>query len=88
MVNEFDFLGKQVLVVGGLSGIGNGIVQVFCIRGVQVVVCGMCVCVVEYFVVEGFDFIGLFYVQFDVGNFGVIDVFKLFFDWFDILVLV
>ena len=28
-MNELDFSGKQVLVVGGSSGIGNGIAQAF-----------------------------------------------------------
>lgn len=33
MVNELDFTDKQVLVVGGSSGIGNGIAQAFRARG-------------------------------------------------------
>ena len=28
-MNELDFSGKQILVVGGSSGIGNGIAQAF-----------------------------------------------------------
>ena len=28
-MNELDFSGRQVLVVGGSSGIGNGIAQAF-----------------------------------------------------------
>ena len=38
-MNELDFSGKQVLVVGGSSGIGNGIAQAFRARGAQVAVC-------------------------------------------------
>ena len=32
-MNELDFSGKQVLVVGGSSGIGNGIAQAFRAKG-------------------------------------------------------
>ena len=39
-MNELDFSGKQVLVVGGSSGIGNGIAQAFRTRGARVAVCG------------------------------------------------
>ena len=33
-MNELDFSGKQVLVVGGSSGIGNGIARTFDENGV------------------------------------------------------
>ena len=39
-MNELDFSGKQVLVVGGSSGIGNGIAQAFRTKGARVLVCG------------------------------------------------
>ena len=39
-MNELDFSGKQVLVVGGSSGIGNGIAQAFRAKGARVAVCG------------------------------------------------
>ena len=39
-MNELDFSGKQVLVVGGSSGIGNGIAQAFRAKGARVQVCG------------------------------------------------
>ena len=39
-MNELDFSGKHVLVVGGSSGIGNGIAQAFRARGSRVHVCG------------------------------------------------
>ena len=38
-MNELDFSGKRVLVVGGSSGIGNGIAQAFRARGARVHVC-------------------------------------------------
>ena len=37
-MNELDFSGKQVLVVGGSSGIGNGIAQAFRAKGARVLV--------------------------------------------------
>ena len=39
-MNELDFSGKQVLVVGGSSGIGNGIAHAFRAKGAHVAVCG------------------------------------------------
>ena len=39
-MNELDFSGKQVLVIGGSSGIGNGIAQAFRGKGARVRVCG------------------------------------------------
>ena len=39
-MDELDFSGRQVLVVGGSSGIGNGIAQAFRAKGANVAVCG------------------------------------------------
>src|ERR1700736_5428749 len=39
-MNELDFSGKQVLVVGGSSGIGNGIAQAFRARSARVQIWG------------------------------------------------
>ena len=39
-MNELDFSGQQVLIVGGSSGIGNGMAQAFRARGAHVHVCG------------------------------------------------
>src|SRR5664280_383524 len=39
-MNELDFTGKTLLVVGGSSGIGNGIAQAFRAKGADVHVCG------------------------------------------------
>jgi len=39
-MNELDFSAKQILVVGGSSGIGNGIAQAFRAKGARVHVCG------------------------------------------------
>src|SRR4051812_15794667 len=39
-MQELDFSGKRVLVIGGSSGIGNGIAQAFRAKGGDVHVCG------------------------------------------------
>src|SRR5260221_2019143 len=52
-MNELDFSGKQVLVVGGSSGIGNGIAQAFRARGARVHVCGTRAQAADYSPAEG-----------------------------------
>ena len=47
-MNELDFSGKQVLVVGGSSGIGNGIAQAFRAKGARATVCGTRVAAMDY----------------------------------------
>lgn len=87
MANELDFSGKQVLVVGGSSGIGNGVAQAFRARGAQVAVCGTRGRPTEYSAEEGSDLTGLAYAQLDVSNRGAIEAFTPSFDRLDILVL-
>ncbi|WP_342735064.1 SDR family oxidoreductase [Bradyrhizobium sp. B117] len=87
MANELDFSGKQVLVVGGSSGIGNGIAQAFRARGASVAVCGTRAHATEYSAAEGSDLTGLAYAQLDVSNAGAIEAFTPSFDRLDILVL-
>ena len=87
MANELDFSGRQVLVVGGSSGIGNGIAQAFRVRGAQVAVCGTRAHAKEYSQAEGSDLTGLSYAQLDVGNAGAVEAFKPLFDRLDVLVL-
>ncbi|QPF92747.1 SDR family NAD(P)-dependent oxidoreductase [Bradyrhizobium commune] len=87
MANELDFTGKQVLVVGGSSGIGNGIAQAFRARGAAVAVCGTRARATEYSAEEGSDLTGLAYAQLDVSNPSAIEAFKPSFDRLDILVL-
>ena len=48
MGNELDFTGKTVLVVGGSSGIGNGMAQAFLKRGARVHVWGTRASAVDY----------------------------------------
>ena len=87
MANELDFSGKQVLVVGGSSGIGNGIAQAFRTRGAHVSVCGTRAHATEYSAEEGSDLTGVAYAQLDVSDPSAVDKFKPSFDRLDILVL-
>src|SRR6201987_4515645 len=86
-MNELDFSGKQVLVVGGSSGIGNGIAQAFRVRGAKVTVCGTRATAADYRKEEGSQLDGLDYIQLDVSDSGAIETFKPSFDRLDVLVL-
>jgi len=86
-MNELDFGGKEVLVVGGSSGIGNGIAQAFRRKGAEVHIWGTRANAAEYTTEEGSDFSGLRYAQVDVADFEAIDRFAPTFDRLDVLVL-
>src|ERR1700694_2284771 len=86
-MNELDFGGKQILVVGGSSGIGNGIAQAFRARGARVQVCGTRASASAYSAAEGSQLQGLDYVQLDVSDPKAIENFKPPFDRLDVLVL-
>src|SRR5258706_4681668 len=86
-MDELDFSGKQVLVVGGSSGIGNGIAQAFRARGARVHVCGTRASAADYSLAEGSHLEGLDYAQLDVGDAKVIENFKPSFDRLGVLVL-
>jgi len=64
---DLDFSGKTVLVVGGSSGIGNGIAHGFRHRGADVHVWGTRASAADYEGVEGSDLSGLAYAKVDVG---------------------
>lgn len=82
-----DFTGKAVLVVGGSSGIGNGIALAFRAQGARVHVWGTRATAADYAGVEGSDLEGLGYTQVDVGDFDAIAAAPLPFDTLDVLVL-
>ena len=67
-MGELDFTGKTVLVVGGSSGIGNGVAHAFRERGAQVHVWGTRADADAYAGVEGSDLTGLAYAKVDVGD--------------------
>jgi 3-oxoacyl-[acyl-carrier protein] reductase len=87
MANELDFGGRQVLVIGGSSGIGNGIAQAFRAKGADVAVCGTRASAADYSREEGSDLTGLAYAQLDVADSQAIESFKPSFARLDILVL-
>jgi 3-oxoacyl-[acyl-carrier protein] reductase len=86
-MNELDFRGKQVLVVGGSSGIGNGIAQAFRVRGARVHVCGTRASAADYSPDDGSHLEGLQYSQLDVSDPAAVEKFKPAFEALDILVL-
>ena len=67
-MNELDFKNKAVLVVGGSSGIGNGIAHAFLEHGAAVHVWGTRDRADDYDGVEGSDLNGLAYARVDVGD--------------------
>jgi 3-oxoacyl-[acyl-carrier protein] reductase len=86
-LRELDFTGKVALVIGGSSGIGNGIAQAFRHRGALVHVSGTRSSVESYANEEGSDLTGLRYAQFDVSDEAAIAAWPVVFDKLDILVL-
>jgi 3-oxoacyl-[acyl-carrier protein] reductase len=67
-VSELDFTGRTVLVVGGSSGIGNGIAQAFRRKGAQVHVWGTRAAAADYAAADGSDLTGLAYAAVDVSD--------------------
>jgi 3-oxoacyl-[acyl-carrier protein] reductase len=67
-MNELDFTGKSVLVVGGSSGIGNGIARAFLAHGANVHVWGTRASKLDYAANEGSVLDGLHYQKVDVLN--------------------
>lgn len=70
---DLDFSGKSALVVGGSSGIGNGIARAFLARGASVEVWGTRATAADYAGTEGSDLDGLAYRSVDVSQSGAIE---------------
>jgi 3-oxoacyl-[acyl-carrier protein] reductase len=85
-MNELDFTGKNVLVVGGSSGIGNGIAHAFLQRGATVHVWGTRASVSDYADSIDSNLKGLHYAQVDVSESANIERCELPFDRLDVLV--
>ncbi len=68
MTDPLDFTGKHALVIGGSSGIGNGIAHGFRQRGAQVTVTGTRPDFGDYLEAEDSDFTGLDYRQIDLTD--------------------
>jgi len=87
MKEVLDFTGKTALVVGGSSGIGNGIAQAFRAHGATVHIWGTRASAADYSADEGSDMTGLEYTQMDVSDFAAIEAHKPPFATLDVLVL-
>lgn len=68
MAADLDFIGKRVLVIGGSSGIGNGIAHGFRARGASVIVTGTRPDFGDYLEAEDADFTGLEYRQLNLTD--------------------
>ncbi|KIZ34014.1 MULTISPECIES: SDR family oxidoreductase [Rhodopseudomonas] len=86
-MSDLDFGGQQVLVIGGSSGIGNGIAQAFRARGATVCVSGTRANAADYAGIEGSDLDGLSYAQLDVSQPQSVEAFAPVLDRLDVLVL-
>ena len=86
-MSDLDFTNKRVLVVGGSSGIGNGVAHAFRTRGAKVCVWGTKPSAADYAGQEGSDLTGLGYSGVDVGDPDAIEAAPAPFDGLDVLVL-
>lgn len=85
--HALDFTGRSVLVVGGSSGIGNGIAHAFREAGADVGVWGTRPTAQDYEGVEGSDLIGLAYARVDVTDRAAVKAAEPPFEHLDVLVL-
>lgn len=85
-MNELDFSGQTALVVGGSSGIGNGIACALRDRGAKVHVWGTRASAADYAGDEGSDLEGMGYTRVDVSDAAAIAAAPATFDRLDILV--
>jgi len=86
-LEELSLAGKTALIVGGSSGIGNGIAQLFRARGADVQVCGTRAAAADYAGEAGSDLTGLGYTRLDVADGAAIDAWSPNFERLDLLVL-
>lgn len=87
MTNPLDFTGRCVLVVGGSSGIGNGIAQAFRGQGAHVHVWGTRSAAADYEREPGSNLDGLGYAQVDASDAAAIEAYQPSFPRLDVLVL-
>jgi 3-oxoacyl-[acyl-carrier protein] reductase len=86
-MDDTSFVGKTVLVVGGSSGIGNGIARGFLDRGARVHVWGTRGSAADYAGEAGSRLDGLGYSQVDVASLEAIETWTPPFELLDVLVL-
>lgn len=85
-MNPLDFTGKHALVIGGSSGIGNGIARGLHDAGAHVHVWGTRASAANYAGEEGSDLTGMSYTQVDVSDPAAIASARAPFDTIDILI--
>ena len=85
-MHEIDFNNKTVLVIGGSSGIGNGIARSFRDHGAQVFVSGTRAGAADYADEEGSELDGLHYFQWDVSSDSNVEALQPPFDSLNVLV--
>lgn len=85
-MTDLDFTGKRALIIGGSSGIGNGMAQAFRARGAEVHIWGTRASAVDYENEDGSDLTGLHYAQMDVANADSVAAYAPPFDTLDILI--
>lgn len=85
-MSDLDFSNQTVLVVGGSSGIGNGIAQGFRKRGAEVHVWGTRTLARDYADTDGSDLEGLHYAQVNVADFDELNAYRAPFANLDVLV--
>lgn len=86
-MSDLNFTGKKILVVGGSSGIGNGIAQAFRARGAEVHVWGTRASAEDYAGIEGSDLTGLNYAGVNASDYDSLTAYQPPFDSLDVLVL-
>jgi len=86
MTDPLDFTGKRALIVGGSSGIGNGIARAFYRAGAEVHIWGTRPSAADYRPEDGGDLTDLHYSQMDVSDTGALADHTPAFDALDVLV--
>ena len=86
-MSDLDFTGKTVLVVGGSSGIGNGVAHGFRQRGADVHVWGTRASADDYDAADGSDLTGLTYACVNAADQDAVNAHQPTFDKLDVLVL-
>lgn len=86
-MDALDFTGRTVLVVGGSSGIGNGVARAFHDSGAEVHVWGTRARAADYAGEAGSDLAGLHYAPMDVADFAAVEAYQPPFLRLDVLVL-